>query len=983
MVSTLRLSTPLVVGFLYGFEYDGSGQLIAIVDGDGNTTTIERSPDGLAEAIVSPDGQRTELSLNEWGRLEVVTDPEGHQWLVDYTSSGLLAEFTDRGGFSTEYIYNDLGEFSGSVDQLGGGWTTHGQSDSSHIETHMETAEGHVYGFLAERLTTGAREHTRIEPSGLQLSRKITPAQGRTEVSFPDGTQYVRMDGPDPRFGLTSPIADRQSTMLPSGLVQEVETSRVASLEDPADVFSLMELTHETTVNERKTVATFDGGTLEWTLQSPTGREATVRIDEQGRPLHATQADLAPVTYAYDDRGRPKSIVTSDGESDRTVSFEYHTEGHQAGFLASLTDPLERTTNFEYDAVGRVTRQTYPDNRFVDFTYDPEGNLRTLTPPGRSAHVFEYTGPGDRERYDPPELPGIDVVTIYRYNLDRQLTEIERPGGEIVVFDYDTGGRLDSITSDAGVVDYGYHPDTGQLSTIDTSDGVELTYTWDGFLPVSETWQGEVNGTVTRGYDNNFWLTTETAAGHVVTYDYDDDGLLTDAGPLELIRDVDNGLVNGTSMADIIGSQGYNAFGELMAREVEIDEIPVYQAGYTRDLLGRIEEQTLVIDGFSDTWTYHYDDAGRLEMVERDGVTEYVYVYDDNGNRKEHSGPGGTVTADHDEQDRLLQYGDITYTRTDAGERLTRTDAAGTTHYDYDATSNLREVTLPDGTTIEYLIDGRDRRVGKKVNGELQKTWIYRDQLSPVAQFDGEGNLTHRFVYAEMAHSPSWMVRIDPVTEEEFIYRIITDHLGSIRLVIEVETGIVAQRMDYGPFGEVLFDSNPGFQPFGFAGGIYDRDTELVRFGARDYDPEIGRWAAKDPIDFGGGDTNLFGYTLSDPVNLIDPNGQQHEFPGDPGYGQRTRIPDNPDNYSDETILDWQFRKAMRELGCIAGCLPPAIVAEGAGQVFQGLIQRKSELLGAGVRQCVRGLTRGIGVVSSYTTVAGYSRCIQECAGVL
>jgi len=180
---------------------------------------------------------------------------------------------------------------------------------------------------------------------------------------------------------------------------------------------------------------------------------------------------------------------------------------------------------------------------------------------------------------------------------------------------------------------------------------------------------------------------------------------------------------------------------------------------------------------------------------------------------------------------------------------------------------------LPDGTIIEYLIDGRDRRVGKKNDGELQKTWIYREQLSPVAQFDGEGNLTHRFVYAEKAHSPSWMVTIDPVTGEETVYRIIADHLGSIRLVIEAETGVTAQRIDYGPFGEVLFDSNPGFQPFGFAGGIYDRDSGLVRFGARDYDPEIGRWTAKDPIDFGGGDPNLCGYALVDPVSWIDPDG--------------------------------------------------------------------------------------------------------------
>jgi len=104
-------------------------------------------------------------------------------------------------------------------------------------------------------------------------------------------------------------------------------------------------------------------------------------------------------------------------------------------------------------------------------------------------------------------------------------------------------------------------------------------------------------------------------------------------------------------------------------------------------------------------------------------------------------------------------------------------------------------------------------------------------------------------------------------------YRIISDHLGSPRLVVNTSTGAVVQRMDYDDWGKVINDTNPGFQPFGFAGGIYDRDTGLVRFGARDYDPETGRWTAKDPIRFDGGDTNLYGYTFNDPINWTDANG--------------------------------------------------------------------------------------------------------------
>ena len=54
--------------------------------------------------------------------------------------------------------------------------------------------------------------------------------------------------------------------------------------------------------------------------------------------------------------------------------------------------------------------------------------------------------------------------------------------------------------------------------------------------------------------------------------------------------------------------------------------------------------------------------------------------------------------------------------------------------------------------------------------------------------------------------------------------------------------------MDYDEYGQVLVDTNPGFQPFGFARGLYDPATGLVRFGARDCDADSGRWYCKAPI---------------------------------------------------------------------------------------------------------------------------------------
>jgi RHS repeat-associated protein len=200
-----------------------------------------------------------------------------------------------------------------------------------------------------------------------------------------------------------------------------------------------------------------------------------------------------------------------------------------------------------------------------------------------------------------------------------------------------------------------------------------------------------------------------------------------------------------------------------------------------------------------------------------------------------------------------------------------------TTHYDYDVLGNLRRVTLPGDVTIDYVIDGQNRRIGKKVNGTLTQGFLYQDQLNPVAELDGSGNVVARYVYAEKGHVPSYMVKIDSVSGAEVTYRILSDHLGSPRLVIDTRDGSITQQMNYDVWGNVLQDTNPGFQPFGFAGGLYDQHTNLVRFGARDYDPRTGRWTAKDPIRFAGGDTNLYAYVGNDPVNFLDKTGNAAE----------------------------------------------------------------------------------------------------------
>ncbi|MBI5497757.1 MAG: RHS repeat-associated core domain-containing protein, partial [Deltaproteobacteria bacterium] len=357
--------------------------------------------------------------------------------------------------------------------------------------------------------------------------------------------------------------------------------------------------------------------------------------------------------------------------------------------------------------------------------------------------------------------------------------------------------------------------------------------------------------------------------GTPIAFSYDDDGLLTQAGALVLTRDATNGFVTGTTLGNVTDAFGYNGHGEVTAYNAQFLGTTMFAEGFERDNLGRITTKTETVVGETHVYQYEYHVRGWLTDVWTDGVHTSHYEYDANGNRLAHTKADGTVvTADYDDQDRMLRNGTTNYTWTNNGEMQTRTEtlSGAVTTYSWDEFGNLVEVVLPDGTDITYVIDARNRRVGKRVNGTLVQGFLYEDQLRIAAEFDGAGNVTRPFVYALSPNSP------EMIPTSSWTWRVFKDHLGSPRLVVDEGSGAVVARMDYDAFGVVTAETGAGAVPHGFAGGLYDRDTELVRFGARDYDAASGRWTAKEPLRFTAA-LNFYEYAGNDPVNRADATG--------------------------------------------------------------------------------------------------------------
>jgi RHS repeat-associated protein len=841
------------------FTYDQDGSVSTVVD-DNGTTRIERDSGGRPTVIVSPDGKTTALTVDENGYLASITDPSGATSRLQHSPGGLLQRVERAKGNASTYSYDGDGRLVRTLNAVGGGWQIARASGvASSYEVSMSSAEGRASSFRVESLASGEVLKTTVGPDGLQSTTRTGTGGEQTRVS-PDGTRVETVYGPDPRFGMEAAVMARETTRTPLGR-QRVETSqRSLTFSDPSDPTSITELVDTTSVNNRAFQSSYLFSSRTQTLTTPLGRATQSTFDEQSRVLSTRIGSLAPSLFTYDVRGRLSGVTLTgvNGARASIVSYDSH------GNVASVQDSLGRVESYSYDLAGRLTSRKLSDGRFVGYQYDTNGNLVALTPSGRSAHVFSYDGVDKEDSYTPPALDGVDTVTRYGYNLDKDLTRVDRPDGRSVVFGYSATGRRSRMEIGRGVYQYGYDPTKGQVTSIAAPDGLLLSYTYDGFLPLTTTLSGEVQGTVAATYDNNLWVTSLAVNGVAIGFTYDNDGLLTRAGDVTVGRRTADGLVSTVSLGGIATQHTYNEFGEVVVDATMLGDTPLTRFEYERDAVGRISRKTEVTLGDTVVEQYGYDAAGRLTSVNRGGAVT-TWTYDGNGNRTHQN---GAPIATYDAQDRLATYGAASYDYTRNGELRNKTQAGTASSFDYDELGNLVRASLPGDVVIDYLLDGRNRRVGKKINGTLVQGLLYQDELRPAAELAADGSVRSRFVYADKGHVPSLMIR------DGKSFRIISDHLGSVRLVVDASSGEVAQRISYDTWGQVIGDSSPGFQPFGYAGGLYDQHTGLLRFGARDYDPSVGRWTAKDPIRFGGGDSNLYAYVVGDPVNYLDPDGR-------------------------------------------------------------------------------------------------------------
>jgi RHS repeat-associated protein len=572
-----------------------------------------------------------------------------------------------------------------------------------------------------------------------------------------------------------------------------------------------------------------------------------------------------------------------------------------------------------------VVAEERPDLAVTTLGYDLESNNTAVTPPSKPAHGMSYNLVELLESYTPPTLPSGGGATEYAYDLDRALTEVLQPGPRLVEHTYDGAGRPETTTFPGGVVTRGYDTATGKLTTLAGPD-VTLSSTYDGALLKAVAMTGPVAGTISWQHDTAFRVVEERVNGaHAATFAFDDDDLLTQAGGLTITRDPASGFVTQATAGLVTEAWTYNDYGEVETYTPRSEGSSRSRGATCGTTSAASSRRPRRRPPATRVLVYEYDLAARLAAVYEDGLLAESYGYDDNGNRLSSLNADGVFDAAFDDQDRLLEYGDDAFTWTDNGELYSTTDTASgdTTTFAYDATGNLRGVGLPDGRSrgvprrrprpagrqagerrararVALARPAAARRGARRRGQRGREVCLRRRRQRAGADGDADGDVP-------VGHGPPRQRAAGDRHRD-----------GGGR------AGARLRRLGAGAAGH-----EPRAAAFWFAGGLYDPDTGLVRFGARDYDAETGRWTAKDPVRFGGG-VNLYEYAASDPSNMRDPSGRDPELGEEGGWEGPAGPPEGFDpEGGDESLseleggtsfldrlTDWFFAIVAGPTGC-------------------------------------------------------------------
>jgi len=863
------------------YRYDFLGNLIATTDSFGNETTFSHDDfghviaitypaipneegiltlpkehkeyDALGNVTVSrdPQGNATSTRYNILGKPLEIRYPDGTFELFEYTIDGAsITKKTAKNGTITHYTLDSFGRVK-KEELL--------SAQNELLSTIYNTYNG--FHLTSTIDAEGIKIFYQYDGAG-RLSKVIKPFGNLTEMEYdslgrvctkresnpysPDFCSVKRLSYDFLDRVIEEITEDHTGTLLTikkmtydvdGNVISQTTRNCTGDSVTFAEYNSRKELIKSIDAEGNTTQITYDyffrnaynQTVLQQTVTDPLGNQTITTFNTLGKESTLLKKNpfglpTAKQESLYDKTGN--CVLTTEtvfaGDQIRDVvktRYAYNAMQQLLSLTEAVETPLQKITNYKYNAFGQQKTLIKPDGIEIYYQYDSKGRLADYT---ASDHSFAYS---------------------YVYDKNDRLTSVhDRLNNSVNERVYDDLGQV--ITEQLGnrqtlqyVYDY-----LGRVNTLTLSDSSQVQYVYN---PVSLKEVHRLSSSGDSLYSH--YYQAYDLSGNLLNAK-----LIGNCGELNFQYDACNRI---TEMTHPLWSQsvpdgGYSPVGDLLNYNLH-------------DVQGET------------TSFFTYDDL--YQLTSETGVASHAYANDSVQNRLLKD----TIVYQVNALNQLTHQGETHYTYDKNGNLIQEISDGEVSQYTYDALDRLVSLTKND-TQYRYSYDSFNRRLSKSIyinqngNFRLAETVNYLYALeNEIGTVDSNGSINQLRVLgvgkgAEIGASIALELGGN-------VYAPIHALNGSVSCLLELDSGKCIETYRYSAYGEelVLDDSGKSIStsaignPWRFSSKRVDEESGLSYFGRRYYNSRIGRWVSPDPLGLSEG-PNLYAYVMNRPLTLID-----------------------------------------------------------------------------------------------------------------
>ncbi|MCX6270605.1 MAG: DUF6531 domain-containing protein [Bacteroidetes bacterium] len=620
------------------------GQLSNFLDGKSQNTTYSYV-NGYLSSIGHLFGNEY-FTTNNIGNVLEKTDPNQHTSYFSYDNMNRLIRRINAAGDSLRYAYDLNGNLT-AIRNENGHVTSFTYDPLNRVTavyspTGLKSREYDAMGNITKR--TNELGHSWKYAYNYQNYPKweITPENDTTRFSY---------DAAGNLLGLTDPLGHTTSYQYNHLHLPVTETDAAGLTE----TYGYDANGNQTMLTDRKgntTQYTYDALNRLTSVNEP-ACEANYTYDQNGNLTAIHDGNSHETVYAYNNQ----DLIASETDAlGFTNQYQYDANGN----LVIKTDANGNTTTYQYDVLNRLVHKS-SGSFFEDYQYDKVGNM-TLAANNHISMEFTYDS-ANRMVSKHILTPGWDKTIHYTYCSCGKRYTMTDPDSGVTTYTYYDDGKIKSLINPENDTISFFYDKAGRLTRQNNANGTHSLYTYDS-------------------RNNLLSIYHKTSADSVLQffeYVYDSNG-------------------NRSSMTD---NSGINH--------------------------------------------YYYDGSNQLVKVEYSNGNKEEFVYDRAGNRTQRIMNETKITDySYDAANRILSSGGTTYTFDKNGSMTQKTDSSGTTHYDYDFNNRLIMIILPSNDTLKYAYDPLGNRISVTDTAGTITRYFY-DGVNAIMELDPSGNTMARY----------------------------------------------------------------------------------------------------------------------------------------------------------------------------------------------------------------------------------------------